>query len=545
VAAVAQDWANQIAATGTFGHRPNNQFGENIWAGSSGFFVPTDAVNSWGSEVADYDFATNTCATGKTCGHFTQLVWARTLRVGCGKATGQGNDYYVCNYDPAGNVAGQTPGASPAAALTTVQPTNVPVATQAAPTATQVPIKGTTGLTAENATALLNAHNELRAKFNVPPLVWDDTVATFAQGWSDQIAATGGTFSTRANNTFGVNFFFGTTGSAPENAVNFWGSAAADFNLTTNTCAAGKNCSSFTQLVWSKTTKLGCGRTTANGNDFYICNYDPRGNTAGETTGAGLVSGTPTPTLTPTLTPTATGTATTTPTVNGTGTLAPTAGTATATSTATATTAAVATKGLSADEANAILNAHNSWRMRFSVPALSWDVGVATVAQEWADHLAATNTFDHRPNNQFGENIWAGSSGFFVPTDAVNSWGSEVADYDFATNTCATGKECGHFTQLVWANTTKVGCGKATGNGKDIIVCNYSPAGNVAGGKTRGKPRRGTCHCVANRTADGGDAADRDDRANGCDAADRRDTADGDDTARDDTARKHAAGRGD
>ncbi|XP_068122066.1 peptidase inhibitor 16-like isoform X2 [Hyperolius riggenbachi] len=71
----------------------------------------------WHSERNYYNFSTNHCEEGQMCGHYTQVVWASTERVGCGqkfceKVDGfeDGNMYLlVCNYEPPGNFEGQRP----------------------------------------------------------------------------------------------------------------------------------------------------------------------------------------------------------------------------------------------------------------------------------------------------------------------------------------------------------------------------------------------------------------------------------------------------
>ena len=65
-------------------------------------------VGQWTAEKASYDHSTNTCSA-QTCGHYTQVVWAATTKLGCGMATCGDTQVWVCNYDPQGNYTGQAP----------------------------------------------------------------------------------------------------------------------------------------------------------------------------------------------------------------------------------------------------------------------------------------------------------------------------------------------------------------------------------------------------------------------------------------------------
>jgi len=130
---------------------------------------------------------------------------------------------------------------------------------------------------------------------------------------------------------------------------------------------------------------------------------------------------------------------------------------------------------------NQMLSAHNEWRNRYSVPSLTWSPQLAAVAQEWATKLVRENRFQHRPNNQYGENLAAAQGQQLSPARVVEMWGLEVKDYSYASNTCKPGKMCGHFTQVVWRSTKQVGCGMARLGDREVWVCNYNPPGNFVG----------------------------------------------------------------
>lgn len=68
-------------------------------------------VNMWWDEYKDYSYKDGTFYFASGTGHFTQMAWAKTNLLGCGRSTyvanGFTNEYLVCNYGPAGNVQGQ------------------------------------------------------------------------------------------------------------------------------------------------------------------------------------------------------------------------------------------------------------------------------------------------------------------------------------------------------------------------------------------------------------------------------------------------------
>jgi len=129
------------------------------------------------------------------------------------------------------------------------------------------------------------------------------------------------------------------------------------------------------------------------------------------------------------------------------------------------------------------------------LPAMEWDASLAQTAAAWVamcrDTDAPIGLIDHNPNRSVGhpyyvgENVF-GAGGTATAQQAVQVWASEGANYNYATNTCAAGKVCGHYTQIVWRTSVKLGCAKGTCAGltyPNVIVCDYGPGGNLQGQK--------------------------------------------------------------
>jgi uncharacterized protein YkwD len=136
-----------------------------------------------------------------------------------------------------------------------------------------------------------------------------------------------------------------------------------------------------------------------------------------------------------------------------------------------------------------LLAAHNRERDSQGIAALAWDPALAAEAAAWGERLAAAGEFEHSDDldgdDPQGENLWAGTSGAYAPEEMVDGWIEEKKHFRpgrFPDNSL-TGDfaDVGHYTQLMWRETDRVGCALAAGAEEEVLVCRYRTAGNVVG----------------------------------------------------------------
>ncbi|MBU1404385.1 MAG: hypothetical protein KKE83_06640 [Proteobacteria bacterium] len=153
-------------------------------------------------------------------------------------------------------------------------------------------------------------------------------------------------------------------------------------------------------------------------------------------------------------------------------------------------------------DAMCMVEEHNSLRASVSVPKLRWSDALARQAAAWAEELKKTGCEMKHSRTKFGENLyWASPlktgagrkgknamKGRLAPQpikeeNVVAAWAAEQPWYSAATDTCDAppGKTCGHYTQMVWATTREIGCGKAVCNDNSQGPC---PTTGKLGGLT-------------------------------------------------------------
>lgn len=137
------------------------------------------------------------------------------------------------------------------------------------------------------------------------------------------------------------------------------------------------------------------------------------------------------------------------------------------------------------DAARQIVEIHNIERRQVGNPPIQWDDALASDAVEWAHHLARRDDLVHwseeNGDNGQGENLWLGTRGYFSIGQMVGGWTSEKKPLARMASWEDDYQSVGHYTQMVWRETRKVGCAIASNPRNDILVCRYWPAGNVMG----------------------------------------------------------------
>jgi len=132
-----------------------------------------------------------------------------------------------------------------------------------------------------------------------------------------------------------------------------------------------------------------------------------------------------------------------------------------------------------------ITAAHNKVRAELGLPALVWTPALAKFAQAWADKLQKRGCeLQHRPSRgadaqKYGENIYWASGIKSSVDEVVGDWVAERKNFNAKANSCKG--VCGHYTQVVWRRSVRLGCGMATCGDAEVWVCNYDPPGNFMG----------------------------------------------------------------
>lgn len=111
LAEFAQSWADHLVKAGGELQHSDSEYGENL----ATYFPlrgerPVHGAGLWYAEHTRYHGGTLTEANWEKVGHYTQMVWKRSVHIGFGVAlTPQGKAILVASYRSPGNYLGEKP----------------------------------------------------------------------------------------------------------------------------------------------------------------------------------------------------------------------------------------------------------------------------------------------------------------------------------------------------------------------------------------------------------------------------------------------------
>ena len=307
--------------------------------------------------------------------------------------------------------------------------------------------------------------NEIRQTHQVGELQMARDLNNIAQSHSNKLARNAQL--EYSDNKFrgeelGEILFYYSTSCSSDVVIDSWNKDSKTFKYNKKNSEA----SPFAQLVWKSSQYIGIGISQdTNGGTYIVANFYPAGNVSGQ--------------FKDNVFPPKYGKKKTKKEKK-----APAAAAApqdTSSYQRRATVSRKTTVNCSNFEAEA-LNQHNYYRRKHHVGPLTLNRDLSKIAQNYANKLAATNTFGHSTNkykgNNLGENLYTCFNKQATGAMATDSWYSEIKDHNFRKDFQS---KTGHFTQLVWKTSEQVGFGIASRGERYFVVANYYPAGNTLG----------------------------------------------------------------
>lgn len=135
---------------------------------------------------------------------------------------------------------------------------------------------------------LLTLHNRERAAWRVAPLHWDMGLAAGADRWAAEMARTGrwGHSPKAWRPGQGENLWMGSAGAYPVRAmVGAWINERRWFRPgifpQVSTTGRWADVGHYTQMISSRTTRVGCAIRSGRGWTYLACRYGPSGNVDG------------------------------------------------------------------------------------------------------------------------------------------------------------------------------------------------------------------------------------------------------------------------
>ncbi|HET9638115.1 MAG TPA: CAP domain-containing protein [Allosphingosinicella sp.] len=135
-----------------------------------------------------------------------------------------------------------------------------------------------------------------------------------------------------------------------------------------------------------------------------------------------------------------------------------------------------------------LLALHNRERRATGAAPLAWDPALAAAAASYGPALDRLGKLAHSPPATRlgqGENLWMGTSDAYSLEEMAGSWAEEKSLFRpgiFPTvSRSGNWSDVGHYTQMIWKGTNRIGCALHEGRKWDFLICRYSPPGNVVG----------------------------------------------------------------